>query len=760
MTRAVHTSPSRGGHATLLRSALLAAVLAVPSLASARTYPVEIGETNEDELRNLYEDGLLSADEFDTLVELLNNPIDVNRASRQELYDLPYVTMKSARSIVLGRRAGPYASLKDMAERVNLDPTVLDQIQPFATAGIRDRAGFDKDKISGKARLRTGMYFEKPDPIEDDHANRTHTPQQIGYNNAPISQFSTDATYDRTYSAGVVLLSQNNIRGMVYNPDSHDFYATYGQTLELGRAYTSIEKDRWEAIFGNYSAGFGLGLTFDRTSRTQPNGWYKDVAVTADEFYRRFRLPRRLFGGAATLYSDVGSWQMETTVFASSDRYDMYQYDIGVTGGEAIDWTEVETDSPRIYIDGQKVGWMTLPNVYRETLGGLNLTFSDGERASVGLTAYAGSQDRTVVDGVQSPNELVIRGGYPVLTDTYGSVGLNGSWGTGIVDVFGEFAYTFTGGAGVLIKSVINPLGGEVELSARSYGTGFDNPHARGTAAADEYQGMRDRDERGLRAKGFYDINERVRITGDVDLWQSSLELAPLTNLMMYGRLNSWIIEKKLMTSVYAKRTDQNLSSSGRGNTYGGDTDELYEDAQTESGTYDLTDATERSGTRNFSGLMVRAVPVKPLDLSALYQRTWTDQALLYPTEAGICEYWYQIGHYTWFKARYKVVDNTTLTWRIRYRDDDIHGSRELRQLDNYLQVDKKLPKRWKLVSRGFIGWDLADPEAEFKGYCDRQGAPELAGTCVADPSASDEAAEEPTAKRFAYIWLSAEKRF
>lgn len=730
-------------------------------VATARTYPVEIGETNEDELRNLYEDGLLSADEFDTLVELLYNPIDVNKATRQELYDLPYVTMKLARSIVLGRRKGPYKSLADMASRVEgMDDGILDQIQPFATAGIRDRSGFDKDKISGKARVRTGMYFEQTEPIEGDHPNRTHTPQQLGYANLPATQATADITYDRTYSAGVVLLSQPDIRGIQYNPGSRDFHATYGQIVELGRVYTSIEKDRWEAIVGSYSAGFGLGLTFDRTNRSQPNGWYKDMSVTADEFYRKFRLPKRLFGGAATVFTDLGDWDMEATVFASMDRYDIYQYDVGMTGGEVVDWTEIETDSPRIYVDGQKVGWMSLPNAYRETLAGVNTTFSDGERTSVGLTTYVGTQDRTTIDGVEGNNEYVIRGGYPVSKDTYGAVGLNGSWGTGIVDFFGEYAYTFTGGSGVLVKSIINPLGGEVELSARHYGTGFDNPHARGTAAADEYQGMRDRDEQGVRAKGFYDFTQRLRFTGDVDFWRSNLELAPLSNLLMYGRLNAWVVEKKFMVGVYGKRTDQNLASSGRGNTYGGDTDELYEDAQTEAGTYDLSDATERSGTRNFGGLQLRAVPIAPLDLSALYQRTWTDQGLLYPTEAGPCEYWYQIGHYGWFKARYKVVDPTTLTWRIRYRDDDIHGSRELRQLDTYIQVDQKLPNRWKVVGRGFIGWDLVDPEADFKGYCDRQGAPELAGTCVADPNATDEDTLEETADRFGYVWLSVEKRF
>jgi hypothetical protein len=732
-----------------------------PTLATARTYPVEIGETNEDELRNLYEDGLLSADEFDTLIELLNNPIDVNRASRQELYDLPYVTMAAARSIVLGRRAGPYASLSDMAARIDLvTPDILDQIQPFATAGIRQRAGFDKDQISGKARIRSGMYFEPIQPIEGDHANRTHTPRQLGYSNLPATQVSADITYDRTYSAGAVLMSQTDIQGMVYNPASRDFHASYGQIVELGRIYTSIEKERWEVILGSYSAGFGLGLTFDRTSRTQPNGWYKDLSVTADEFYRQFRLPRRLFGAAATFYTDIGSWQMESTVFSSMDRYDLYQYDVGMTGGESVDWTEIETDSPRVYIDGQKVGWMSLPNAYRESLAGVNTTLSDGERTSVGLTAYAGTQDRTVIEGVTTNNEYVIRGGYPVLTDTYGAVGLNGGWGTGMVDFFGEYAYSLTGGSGVLVKSIVNPTGGEIELSARHYGTNFDNPHARGTAAPDEYQGMRDRDEQGLRAKGFYDISQRVRVTGTVDFWQSNLELAPLSNLMMYGRVNTWLVEKKFMLGVYGRRTDQNLASSGRGNVYGGSTDDLYEDVQTDAGTYNLAEATDRSGTRSFAGLQARVVPIAPLDLSALYQRTWSDTGLLYPTDEGPCEYWYQIGHYGWFKARYKVIDPTTITWRVRYRDDDLYGSREERMLDTYLQLDQKLPNRWKIVTRGFIGWDLADPESEFKGYCDRQGAPVLDGTCVADPSATDDDTAANPTNKFGYVWLSVEKRF
>ena len=152
----------------------------------------------------------------------------------------------------------------------------------------------------------------------------------------------------------------------------------------------------WEAIFGSFSAGFGLGLTFDRTSRTQPNGWYKDMSVTADEFYRKFRVPKGMFGAAATHFADLGSWNMESTVFASSDRYDLYQYDMGMTGGEAVDWSEVDTDSPRIYIDGQRVGTSRLDPGWTTYSRTVLYATHDVTEAILGATAARQGVDVTV----------------------------------------------------------------------------------------------------------------------------------------------------------------------------------------------------------------------------------------------------------------------------------------------------------------------------------------------------------------------------
>ena len=97
------------------------------------------------------------------------------------------------------------------------------------------------------------------------------------------------------------------------------------------------------------------------------------------------------------------------------------------------------------------------------------------------------------------------------------------------------------------------------------------------------------------------------------------------------------------------------------------------------------------------------------------------------------------------------------MTWRVRYRDEDIYGSRGEHNLESYLQVDQKLPKRLKLSLRGTLGRDLADPAAEWAEACDRAGVPELEGTCVVTDSEPDEIERN---KPYGMIWGTAEVRF
>ncbi|MCB9798078.1 MAG: hypothetical protein H6741_35825, partial [Alphaproteobacteria bacterium] len=170
---------------------------------------------------------------------------------------------------------------------------------------------------------------------------------------------------------------------------------------------------------------------------------------------------------------------------------------------------------------------------------------------------------------------------------------------------------------------------------------------------------------------------------------------------------------------------------------------------------------TDRAGTRNQLGVQAQLDAIPGLRLSAYYRRVYEDAGLLYPTSASTpCEYWYQIGQYTWLTARYKPVDNTIITARGRYMDEDVHGSKGDRFLEGYLEVAQSFPgPRVKLAVRGTLHADLPDASAEWTDACDRNGDPLLEGTCVVEPVLGD-GIDAGETKLQGMAWLKAEVRF
>lgn len=738
------------------RAPLLLALLALSAPAYARTYPVGVYAETEDELRLLVEDGLLDEGDFETLRELLNNPVNVNEASRNALYDLPGITQTMAREMVALRRDSPFTSLDDL-ERAGVPDTVIEQLTPFAYAALEA----DKlDRVNGRVRLRTVANFEPVEPILNDNPGKTHTIEQLGFGRIPATYLTARARYDKTWEVGALGLAQEELARVVYSPETRDLTGDWGRpTFRPGKGFVSYDGKQLELIAGSYGAGFGLGLTFDATNRTHPAGWYADLAVNGVDNYS---LDRQLLGTAITWKSPTfgQSLWVETTAFASSQRHDVYQYDIAVTAGEDLDpYVEEDLASPVVLIGGQKVGYVTLPNAYRETVGGLNVTLNAGDRNSVGLTAYAGGLDTTTIAGVDDPYTLTLRNGYPV-PDVYGAVGLNGAYGLGPVDILGEATATFTGGSGLLLKAIWTPEQGEVEASLRRYGSDFDNPHARGLAAPDEYHGMRDRDELGARFRTQLDPLPWLRVRTTADLWDNpSINAAP--NVDLLGQLTFSSLHDEVALSVYGRTVNRDLVENDHSYRYGGTLDEELID-EGEDGAVDPGDGEisgDRKGSRHQLGGQVSAKVIPHMKLSAFYRRAYEDNALLYPVSDVACDYWYQIGHYTWFRAQYDPTDSTRLTARVRYLDEDVHGATGDHLVETYLQVDQKLPHRVKLSARGTVGWDLPDTPAAWDRACElaAEGTPELEGTCVTDPDNPDVVQQR---QAYGFLWFSAEVRF
>ncbi|MCB9794087.1 MAG: helix-hairpin-helix domain-containing protein [Alphaproteobacteria bacterium] len=721
---------------------LALALLSAP--AYARVYPTPIEIDSEDDLALLYQDGLINEDEFNTLVELYNNPVNINEASRNQLFDLPGVTMELATEVVQSRKDQPFAYVGDLMRVPGFTPEILAQVEAFAYAEVEPSA---LEQAHGVARLRSVVAFDLGDVRPGEI--REITGRNVAY---PATYLNARARYGKTWEAGALGLVQEGIGQISYNPESRDFSAGWGsQTFQPGKGFVKYKGSSVEAIVGSYGAGFGVGLTFDRTNRTHPEGFYADLSVGGLDHYR---LPKQLFGGAVRLaaFSD-GTSALVLTGFASSQRYDLYMYDMAIAGGEDYDPLFVsELPSPRVFVAGQKTSYLTLPNAYRDSVAGLDVAYNAGPRAVVGVTGYAGKVDRTTIEGVDDPNAWVFRGGYPT-EDVYGAAGVHGSVGVGPVDILGEGSVTFTGGSAFLVKAVATPGRGEIEASLRRYGTDFDNPHARGISAADQYEGYRDRDEQGARVRTQYDLLPWLQVRSRADLYQNIS--VDVWNLDVLGQVR-FLPTDDLAVSIFGHRVDRNLALTGRSRVYGGSFDDLYDDEALEPGA-----ETDRAGTRNQLGVQARYTPTPKLQLSAYYRRVYEDAGLLYPTSATTpCDYWFQIGQYTWMTLRVKPAPNTTITARGRYMDEDVHGSLGERFAEGYLEAAQTLPgPRVKLAVRGTLRADLPDAANSWGEACDLNGDPLLEGTCVVEPVLGD-GIDAGETKLQGMAWLKAEVRF
>lgn len=739
-------------------AALALAVFAGERPALARVYPVPIVVQGEEDLRALYEDGLLDVADFEALLELLNNPLDLNRARRSDLYDLPGLTLEQVDAILAFRKAnGGFQGVDALRQVDGLGEGVIDQLRPFVDARPPKKVDLDEVPVRGRMKARSSLQLEEVEAIADDSPNRTHTVEQLGYGPFPESYIGGEVEAWRWLEVGMLGLLKQDINGVAYDQELRDLHVSYGTVGELGRVYAAVHRVRLDAVVGSYSAGFGLGLTFDRTQRTLPHGLYPDLSVSGTD---GFSFSRRLFGaGVRTMNLEMGPVSFDGTAFVSSTRGDVYQYDMAMSGGEAQDPYLVELESPRVYLDGQRVGYVTIPNAWRENLAGANATMRLNDRAHLGVTAYGAEQDQTLIDGMEEPYAFVLRDGWPV-TPTYGAVGIDGAWGAGPFDLAAEIAHSLGGGNGAMVQGILSLPKAEVEATLRRYATDFGNPYARGQANADTYNGQRDRDEQGARVKVEARPNKQLGLRGAVDVWQNIS--AGVWNADLYGRA-AWSPYRDLDVVVYGQHRNRNLAVNDRTRVYGGDFedadlgDAVGEELASEETSVEL-DPIDRAGARNDVGIQIDVDKIPRTSVTAFYRRTYEDAGLLYPNDGEPCEPWFQIGQYTWLKVRYTPVDTTALTLRLRYRDDDIYGSLGDHQVESYLQVEQKLPRRVKVAVRGTIGRDLADAPSAWDESCEAGGSPVLDGTCVVDESALE--TETVREKPYGALWASAELRF
>ena len=502
--------------------AFLAATTMGPGRVDAVEYSSPIEVNDEDDIYQLYENQIIEVDERDRLLDLLREPVDLNEASRDELYELPGLSYKLVDRILRYRRKhGDFSSPGQLRKVRGINEEIWSQIRPFTEAGAP--LAWLED-VSGRVRVRAnGTDTRNIGDKLDTNANPDD----------PLPAFvqQADLKVMRDYELGWTFIQDRHLAPVSFvgwEGNEPGYFVSEGQTYSprLGnfKAYGTARFGSWDLIVGDYRVGYGQGLTFNTTGRISPFGWRKNNSVYEEYQGTGYSMPKGQRGLAITGegFRIAKGLTADVSAFVSYTDDDLYQQ----AGYYELDDPSEFTTYPvyQVFKDDEgknKLSHQTLPDVYHELLSGGHVRLTLHDRHHIGVTGYGGRILWSHGDEVDfQMSDAAI---FPEDRQSFGAFGVDIGTGLGPWSLFSEVAMTDALSSAFYVRSLLEFDHVDIDLSARSYATNYDNPHASGKAALDEYMGNSDRDERGARllvsAKPPW-LPWKLRFRGSVDLWQ------------------------------------------------------------------------------------------------------------------------------------------------------------------------------------------------------------------------------------------------
>ena len=717
----------------------LAACLLLPAPADARRYSVSIDVSDSDDLRELYYEGIIDEEEFDILLRLIETPIDLNQAEKFDVFQLPDVDAGLADRIVEERILnGPYTLIADLVNRVpGIDWRLLDKIRPFVylrlpegtAAALRGEVGFVMFKRFRAASESdyNGLYVSEGDQSSTDYPARSHTPGELGYDKWPNFGLSIYTDVQGWLDIGLSGTAQEGLWNVEYDPHSHDVYGSYGTPVfrpYVGyvRLRRPLGRSHLQAVVGSYHLNFGEGLVMNSLGGRKRFGFKVPGKVTIERNENRFREWDGMFGAAANVRAPLtGGAELDLTVFGSIRNYDQYVTYVKAAGGVAYDPAiDNGLETPRVWVGDQRIANQTLPNVFRLGLVGGNATFRINRRTHLGFTGYAGLIDRTIMDGVEDQNELLLKRRWPVRRN-FGSVGVNGRFGFGLLEVSGEYALSMGDdvGQGMIVFVEVEPAWGRFVFTARHYDIKFANPFARAQATPSVIAGIRTRGEQGLRLLASIDPIKQFagRVTFDLnrslvlDTWDFDTR----------GSLRGRPLEF-LQVELITRYTNQNLAVNGREHEYSGSL------TQQDLIEFELADedddlSLERAGEKISLSGGARVDHKKVGSINVRYSRWWTDAGKTHPVRnSDSCRTDWLQGHgiRTWGSVN--PGKTTTIKGSFTVRNTDVAGNKAgsggsgntgKHGWEGYISLRQKITDRVTLRVRGGISKRVRNPPSE-----------------------------------------------
>jgi hypothetical protein len=630
-----------------LRIAGVTLLLAAPR-AWAADYSVAINIDDEDDISQLYSDGEITANERDRLLTLFRSKVDLDRAGREALHELPGFTWRMA-DLVLERRLlpGGIGKLDDIADLEGMTHDIMEQIRPFVIAPRREE--------------RRRLEVESKTGVITRYAARAQEGGQNSWDPAFYERVRARA-YDRV-AVGLLVLAHYAL-GNVYGASTASPGLSaegYALRATVPGFYALWDGPRLFVLGGTYRVGYGLRLVMDTTRHLRPHG-----PVANDDMYESSLAgkyaPIEGFTGLAVegKYLTVGRGWLDLSAFGSWRNKDIYAYDLRYRHGS--DPFLVDSAAP-----DEAITYATLPGVVRERLVGGNATYAYDRRNGVGLTGYYGDLRLTVdapdIQFAAASKHPESRNGHPCGAGGYacpfGAVGANVKVGWGWFDAAAEVAVNDVGKPAVLGVAWIEPTTTlQVVPSLRYYSPGYDNPYAHSESAVDEYFGNRARDELGPRLRASWRPWKWLRLHADADLWRSqsapvydesgelaSMVQSPSWNLRTLFRLDAWPTGREHL-AVWFSHHDQDLGKDGH------------------SLSFYPTETDRAGGMRLSYAVMLGTLRPRRVQLAVQFKHVFEDTG----TSADKLDQSWHL----WLRARATLWQGSVVSARLRYYDQYI----------------------------------------------------------------------------------------
>lgn len=556
----------------------LIAITLASTLAQANQYAVFIDIDTEEGLYDLQVANIIDEETLETLVELLQRGVDLNRASRRTLYALPNLTYSEVDAILAYRDEVGYID----------DPASL------VIQGI-----LSQEKLGSIAAFLVLQKQQKTLPISG--MVRLQTRYSIEDTGVPASALQLRARGLQGAKVGLVAYNTRTRIGNVRYDPARQALTAEAPNDTSGRVpkfYASWDGETASFVAGTYRIGFGQRLTFDNTDQIEPDGFYGDHDVfRSQDLTRRCKesagelLTSPCTGAAGDVYitpdyrssdsllgvaASLRLAQLRISAFASYQPRSIYQYELysPTTCDNPRDDDDELCKAPDVYVTNAdplqpspRHSFQSLPNVFAEALAGGNASYRFGRRTQVGVTGY-GSHIDWLVEGMELDFQewsAIPWGG------DFGAVGVDGSHGVGNTDLFLELTRSFDstpnggGGLGGLARSVTAWGKNEIESSLRYYDDTFQNPHGRPIAAADEFEGLRARDEIGARVRYTGELSKRFRLRSKLDLWTTPSDGTKELLAFVRGDIRT---SDLIRLGLWVQYQDKDLGTGGREQCY------------------------------------------------------------------------------------------------------------------------------------------------------------------------------------------------